>query len=77
MKIFSKLDEIPTDFGPSVVSVGNFDGLHRAHVRVLSEIVSRAKQLRANSVAVTFEPHPMRILRPDAGLKLLTSTPEK
>jgi riboflavin kinase/FMN adenylyltransferase len=77
MKIFSKLDEIPTGFGPSVVSVGNFDGVHRAHVRVLSEIVSRAKQLRANSVAVTFEPHPMRILRPDAGLKLLTSTPEK
>ena len=77
MQIFHKLDEIPAEFGPSVVSVGNFDGVHRAHVRVLSDIVTRAKQRRAHSVAVTFEPHPMRILRPDAGLKLLTPTPEK
>jgi riboflavin kinase/FMN adenylyltransferase len=77
MLIFRTLDEIPADFGPSVVSVGNFDGVHRAHVRVLNDIVVRAKQRGAHSVAVTFEPHPMRILRPDAGLKLLTPTPEK
>ena len=77
MKIFRKLEEIPADFGPSLVSVGNFDGVHRAHVRVLNDIVSRARQRRAHSVAVTFEPHPMRILRPDAKLKLLTPMREK
>src|SRR3954470_24268687 len=77
MQIFHKLDEIPAEFGPSVVSVGNFDGVHRAHVRVLNDIVARAQQRRAHSVAVTFEPHPMRILRPDAGLKLLAPLPEK
>jgi riboflavin kinase/FMN adenylyltransferase len=77
MQIFHKLDEIPAEFGPSVVSVGNFDGVHRAHVRVLNDIVARAQQRRAHSVAVTFEPHPMRILRPDAGLKLLTPQAEK
>ena len=77
MQIFYRLDEIPADFGPSLVSVGNFDGVHRAHVRVLDEIVARSGQKHARSVAVTFEPHPMRILRPDAGLKLLTPTPEK
>ncbi len=77
MQIFYKLDEIPGDFGPSLVSVGNFDGVHRAHVRVLDEIVVRSKQRQAHSVAVTFDPHPMRILRPDAGLKLLTPAPEK
>jgi riboflavin kinase / FMN adenylyltransferase len=77
MQIFHKLDEIPADFGPSLVSVGNFDGVHRAHVRVLNEIVARSRQRHARSVAVTFDPHPMRILRPDAGLKLLTPEPEK
>lgn len=77
MQIFHKIDEIPTDFGPTIVSVGNFDGVHRAHTRVLTEIVSRSRQRRAKSVAVTFEPHPMRILRPDSGLKLLTPMPEK
>jgi riboflavin kinase / FMN adenylyltransferase len=77
MQIFHRLDEIPADFGPSLVSVGNFDGVHRAHVRVLNEIVARSRQRYARSVAVTFDPHPMRILRPDAGLKLLTPEPEK
>lgn len=77
MQIFYKLDEIPAEFGPSLVSVGNFDGVHRAHVRVLDEIVARCGQKHARSIAVTFEPHPMRILRPDVGLKLLTPTPEK
>jgi len=77
MQIFHKLDEIPAEFGPSLVSVGNFDGVHRAHVRVLDKIVGRSTQRDALSVAVTFEPHPMRLLRPDAGLKLLTPRPEK
>lgn len=77
MLIFHHLEEIPADFGPSLVSVGNFDGVHRAHRRVLDEIVARASKRRAKSIAVTFEPHPMRILRPDAGLQLLTPTEEK
>lgn len=77
MHIFRHLDEIPTDFGPTIVSVGNFDGVHRAHQAVLRDIAQRAKQKQARSVAVTFDPHPSRILRPDSGLKLLTPTPEK
>ena len=77
MNIYYKLEDVPANFGPSLVSVGNFDGVHRAHLRVLEEIVTRSAQKRARSVAVTFEPHPMRILRPDAGLKLLTPTPKK
>ena len=77
MQVFHKLDEIPPDLGPTLVSVGNFDGLHRAHRAVLGEIVARARATGARSVAVTFEPHPMRILRPDRQLKLLTPTPEK
>jgi riboflavin kinase / FMN adenylyltransferase len=77
MKIFHKLEDVPSDFGPTVVSVGNFDGVHRAHADVLTKIVRRAHDRMAKAVAVTFEPHPVRILRPDSGLKLLTPTPEK
>jgi riboflavin kinase/FMN adenylyltransferase len=77
MQIFHQLHDIPRGFGRSIVSVGNFDGVHQAHVRVLRELVTRSKQQNAKSVALTFEPHPMRILRPDSGLKLLTPTPEK
>jgi len=77
MQIFHKLEEVPGDFGPTIVSVGNFDGVHRAHQVVLKDIADRAKQRGAKSVAVTFDPHPARILRPDSGLKLLTPTAEK
>ena len=77
MQVFHKLEDIPADFGPTVVSVGNFDGVHRAHQAVLTDIVARARQQSATSVAIAFEPHPVRILRPDSGLKLLTPTPEK
>ena len=77
MQIFHKLDDVPAGFGPSLVSVGNFDGVHRAHSHVLGLIVERARKSGAKSVAVTFEPHPTRILRPDSGLKLITPTPEK
>ena len=77
MQVFHKLEDVPADFGPSLVSVGNFDGVHRAHAHVLTEIVRRARQSGGKAVAVTFEPHPARILRPDSGLKLITPLPEK
>ena len=77
MQICHKLEDISAEFGPTILSVGNFDGVHRAHVQVLRTIVSRARASGSKSVAVSFEPHPVRILRPDADLKLLTPTPEK
>jgi len=77
MQIFHKLEEIPDNFGSTIVSVGNFDGVHRAHQLVLKDIAARARERGAKSVAVTFDPHPSRILRPDSSLKLLTPTPEK
>jgi riboflavin kinase / FMN adenylyltransferase len=74
---FHKSEDVPVDYGPTFVSVGNFDGVHRAHAKVLGEIVSRARGGGGKAVAVTFEPHPTRILKPEAGLKLITPTPEK
>ncbi len=72
MRTFRSLEEIPADLGPTIVSVGNFDGLHRGHRHVLQEVVQRAKSSGAKAVAVTFEPHPLRILRPDVAPRLIT-----
>ncbi len=77
MDVYHKLEDVPSDIGPTFLSVGNFDGVHRAHAHVLAEIVARARANRGKAVAVTFEPHPTRILKPEAGLKLLTPAPEK
>lgn len=77
MKVFHKLEEMPAGFGPTIVSAGNFDGVHRAHQLVLGKMVERARELGAKSLAVTFEPHPTRILRPDVAPKLLSPLPVK
>jgi riboflavin kinase/FMN adenylyltransferase len=77
MKVFRHLEEVPRQFGPTVISVGNFDGVHRAHQLVLREVVQRARERNATSLAVTFEPHPTRILRPDIAPKLIAPLPRK
>jgi riboflavin kinase / FMN adenylyltransferase len=77
MHIFRQLDAVPADFGPTVLSVGNFDGVHRAHQHVLEEVVARAHALSAKAMALTFDPHPTRILRPDVAPKLITPLSQK
>ena len=59
------LDDIPADLGPTVVTLGNFDGVHRGHREVLTRVVREAADREALPVAVTFEPHPIAVLYPD------------
>ena len=77
MKIFHKLDQIPRDFGRTVVTVGNYDGLHLGHRHILKQMIERARQLQARSVVLTFDPHPIRILRPREAPPLITPMPYK
>jgi riboflavin kinase / FMN adenylyltransferase len=72
MQIFHALSEIPQDFGPTVATIGNFDGVHRGHQWVIGEVISRARALHARSLAITFDPHPARVLRPQTALPLIT-----
>jgi riboflavin kinase/FMN adenylyltransferase len=77
MQIYRSLSEIPPDFGPTVATIGNFDGVHRGHQWVISEVVARARALGLRSVAITFDPHPARILRPESRQPLITPLTEK
>ena len=60
------LDQVPEGFGPSIVTIGNFDGVHLGHVAVLGAMVAEARRAGARAVAVTFDPHPAVVHRPDS-----------
>lgn len=60
-----------------VVTIGNFDGVHRGHQVLIRGAVARARELGVPSVVLTFHPHPEKVLRPTAGLKLLTSPTQR
>ena len=77
MQVFRTSRRSAGQFGPTVVSVGNFDGVHRAHQEVVRHMAERARAFGGKAVVVTFDPHPLRILRPDVAPKLLTPLPVK
>lgn len=77
MQIFHQLADVPTNFGPTVATIGNFDGVHSGHQWVIAAVIQRARELGAKSIVVTFDPHPARVLRPGLGPELLTPLAEK
>ena len=77
MRIFRSVSELPADFGQVVATIGNFDGVHRGHRWVIDQVNARAKELGLSSLAITFDPHPARVLRPDSPHWLITPLAQK
>ena len=75
--VYRALAEVPPGIGRSVVAIGNFDGVHRGHRAILSAAVRQARKLGAQSMAITFDPHPEQFLRPEVAPRLLTPIPER
>src|SRR5215470_18124179 len=74
MKVVRSLPDTRT---ASVVSIGNFDGLHLGHRRILETVVRRAGTLGLQSVAMTFSPHPIRFLAPDRAPRMISTLDQK
>ena len=72
MRVISNLQELGEPVTPSVVTIGNFDGVHLAHQTLLRRVVEVARPQGSQATAITFEPHPIKILSPDHAPKLLT-----
>jgi len=71
------LSDVEPGFGPSVVTIGNFDGVHRGHAAVLGRVVDLAHERGLRSAAVTFDPHPLQVLHPGRAPGLLTAMPHR
>lgn len=65
------------DFSRTVVTIGNFDGVHLGHRAILARVCRRARELGGQAVAVTFDPHPLKVLRPDTEVPMLTTSAQK
>lgn len=72
MQIYQGLGGIESPLKDPIVTVGNFDGVHLGHQALFSETVDWAKEIGGTSVALTFDPHPARVLNPAGGPPLLT-----
>jgi riboflavin kinase/FMN adenylyltransferase len=77
MRVINDLRELDEQPAPSVVTIGNFDGVHLAHQTLLRRVVEVARPQGLQAAAITFEPHPIKILSPDHAPKLLTPLPRK
>jgi riboflavin kinase/FMN adenylyltransferase len=76
--VWRSLDEVPADVGRTVVTIGNFDGVHLGHRHVISRAREAAARLGADRVvAVTFDPHPMAVLRPEHAPPTLTGIDQR
>jgi riboflavin kinase / FMN adenylyltransferase len=73
VEIWRSLDDVPADLGRTVVVIGNFDGVHLGHQHVLQRARELADELGLPVVAITFDPHPMAVLRPEHAPIQLTS----
>ncbi len=78
MQLFVSLEGWAAQFGPegsgrqpTVVTIGNFDGLHLGHQKIIDRLIERARALNAMATVVTFDPHPMKVLRPGTAPHLI------
>lgn len=77
MKRIEGIENISKPFKNAVITIGNFDGVHIGHQALFHEVIERADRIGGTSVAMTFEPHPLRVIKPNGHLPLITLYQQK
>lgn len=77
MQLLRSIDDLPDSLRGGAVSIGNFDGVHRGHARIVERLRAMAKSVGGPSIVFTFDPHPVRLLRPEQVPPPLTWTDRK
>jgi riboflavin kinase/FMN adenylyltransferase len=77
MEIIRGLANLNTSYPDTVLTIGNFDGIHLGHQKVISMVLRKAEEIRGTSMVMTFDPHPVRVIAPERDVKMLTTFDEK
>jgi riboflavin kinase/FMN adenylyltransferase len=77
MKVFEGLEKIKEPFKNAVLTIGNFDGVHIGHQALFQSVIEKADAIGGTAVAVTFEPHPMRVLKKQGYPPIITLYEQK
>jgi riboflavin kinase/FMN adenylyltransferase len=75
--IYRSLAELPPDFGPCAITIGNFDGVHKGHRQIMRRVRDIAEQNGWRSAVLTFDPHPSKLVAPDRAPRLLTTAEQR
>ena len=76
MKIYRNIEDISQPFSHACVTIGNFDGVHLGHQQLFAQVAYQAHRQKGTSIAITFEPHPLQVLKP-GGIKLISTCEQK
>jgi riboflavin kinase/FMN adenylyltransferase len=71
-RVFRALEDVPRDFGPCALTIGNFDGVHAAHRSIMRRVADLAQERGWRAAALTFHPHPAAVVAPEKTPQLLT-----
>lgn len=77
MELIKHIDKIEKPFKNAVITIGNFDGVHIGHQALFHEVIEKAEALHGTSIVMTFEPHPVRVLKQNGHLPLITLHEQK
>jgi riboflavin kinase/FMN adenylyltransferase len=77
MNVIYNLEKLRRPLKNPVLTIGNFDGVHRGHLALFEQVKERAKALHGQSAVMTFEPHPVQVMKPGNGPRIITPTPQK
>lgn len=77
MHTLTRIEELAAVPGPIFLAIGVFDGVHLGHRAVIERALTDARKAGGTAVVATFDPHPVRVLRPEKAPRILTSTPHK
>jgi riboflavin kinase/FMN adenylyltransferase len=69
--IYRSLADVPDDFGPCAITIGNFDGVHKGHWQIMQRVQAIARDKGWKAAVLTFDPHPSKLVAPDRAPRLL------